>query len=98
MSAIPPDPDTMLTRPATSAALTEAGYPVATATLATKASRGGGPPYQKFGPRALYRWGVALDWAKTLLKDPVRSTSEFDAASRSSKRQVHKPGAADAAV
>ena len=29
------------------------------ATLATKATRGGGPPFQKFGSRALYRWADA---------------------------------------
>ena len=43
--------------------LTEAGFPVTEATLATKATRGGGPPFQKFGSRALYRWADALLWA-----------------------------------
>ena len=32
-------------------------------TLATKASRGGGPPYRLFGRKPLYRWGDGLDWA-----------------------------------
>ena len=47
-------------------------------TLATKATRGGGPPYQKFGSRALYRWGDALLWAKERLSAPRCSTSEGD--------------------
>ena len=46
---IPDDPDARLTRNAIAAALTEAGYPIRPATLATKASRGGGPPFRRFG-------------------------------------------------
>jgi hypothetical protein len=59
---IPDDPNVLLTRKVAAAALAEAGFPVAEKTLATKATRGGGPPFQKFGPRALYRWGDALQW------------------------------------
>ena len=40
-----PDPDTLLRRRPAAAALTEAGYPIAPATLATLACRGGGPRY-----------------------------------------------------
>ncbi len=53
---------------------------MATKTLATKATRGGGPPYSLFSGRALYRWGDALDWARALTTQPRRSTSEADAA------------------
>jgi hypothetical protein len=74
----PDSPDTLLTREATASALTAAGYPVATRTLATKATRGGGPAYSLFGGRALYRWGDALDWARSLTT-PRTSTSERDA-------------------
>jgi hypothetical protein len=42
--AIPSDPEMLLTREAMAQALTEAGFPISRATLATKASRGGGPP------------------------------------------------------
>lgn len=45
-------------------------------TLSTKASRGGGPPYYKFGSRALYRWADALAWAEARLGPPRCSTSE----------------------
>lgn len=57
------DPQQLLTREATAAALTAAGYPIAAKTLAGLATRGGGPPYGLFAGRALYRWSAALDWA-----------------------------------
>jgi hypothetical protein len=72
--------DTLLTRRDAAAALTAAGYPVARATLATRASRGGGPPFRRFGRVPLYRWGDLLDWAEGRLSPPMRSTSEADAA------------------
>ncbi len=80
---IPDDPNTRLTRDATAAALTEAGFPISVETLATWASRppkGGGPAYQLFGPRALYQWGTTLAWAQSRLSLPHRTTSERDAA------------------
>ena len=73
------NPEALLTRSATVAALTEAGFPVAPKTLATKATRGGGPPFRKFGPRALYKWADALAWAQSRLTAPRSSTSEADA-------------------
>jgi hypothetical protein len=72
------DPDILLTRRDAAAALKVAGYPVAPATLATRATRGGGPRYRKFGARPLYRWGDLLDWANSRLGPPVRSTAEAD--------------------
>ncbi|WP_353212573.1 hypothetical protein [Rhodovarius sp.] len=74
-----PNPDALLTRKAVAEALTAAGYPVASATLATKATRGGGAPYSLFSGRALYRWSDALAWAKSQMTAPRRSTSEVDA-------------------
>lgn len=59
--------DTLLTRVAVAAALTAAGFPVKAATLATKATRGGGPPYRLFGVRPLYRWGDSVAWAESRL-------------------------------
>ena len=78
-AGFPDDPEVLLTREATAAALTAAGFPVATKTLATKATRGGGPPYRVFSGRALYRWGDTLDWARGCLTPPRRSTSEAEA-------------------
>jgi hypothetical protein len=77
---IPDNPDLLLTRGRTAQALTEAGFPVKAKTLATKATRGGGPPYRKFGLRVLYRWGDALAWAEGRLSAAYCSTSERDAA------------------
>ncbi len=57
------DPNTLLRRRQCAAALSAAGYPTAETTLATKAVRGGGPPYRLFGRIPLYRWGEALAWA-----------------------------------
>ncbi len=76
---IPHSPDALLTWRATADALTENGYPTKAATLATKATRGGGPPYRRFGAVTLYRWGEALEWAQSRLSAPIRSTSELDA-------------------
>jgi hypothetical protein len=75
-----PDVDKLLTRREAAAALTAAGYPTAPATLATLASRGGGPVYHHYGSRVVYRWGDLLDWARSRLSAPMRSTSEADAA------------------
>jgi hypothetical protein len=73
--AVPLDRDALLTRAQLSAALGELGIPVAPTTLSTKAVRGGGPEYLKFGPHVLYRWGTAYDWAMARLT-PRASTSE----------------------
>jgi hypothetical protein len=83
VSLIPDDPNTRLRRTATAAALTAAGFPISDKTLATKASRGGGPPYRSFGRVPLYRWGDALAWAEGRLSAPRRSTSEADAQDQS---------------
>jgi hypothetical protein len=77
---VPQNPDALLTRPQTGAALRAAGFPIADKSLATRASRGGGPPYRRFGARVLYRWGDALAWAQARLSPPIGSTSELGAA------------------
>ena len=73
---LPDGLDTLLTRVRVASALSEAGYPVSPATLSTMATRGGGPPFAKWGPRAVYRWGDALDWARRRMSAPRSSTSE----------------------
>lgn len=77
---IPCDLNALLTRDATAIALTESGYPVSPKTLATRATRGGGPRFHRFGPRVLYRWRDVLDWAEGRLSPAMHSTSEADAA------------------
>lgn len=73
-----PEPDDLLTRNAGAAALTARGFPTAPATLATKASRGGGPLYRTYSGRALYRWADLLTWAEGRTSAPRNSTSEAD--------------------
>jgi hypothetical protein len=67
---IPESPDALLTRDQAAAALSESGFPVKPKTLAVRASRGGGPPYQLFGARALYRWRDLQLWAQSRLTVP----------------------------
>jgi hypothetical protein len=81
MSPIPDNPEALLTRHQTADDLTKAGFPVAHATLATKATRGGGPPYRLFGRKPLYRWADALAWAQGRCTEVRCSTSEHDTTS-----------------
>jgi hypothetical protein len=74
------DPDTLLRRRAAAAALTANGYPTAAATLATLASRGGGPAFRRYGRYPLYRWGDCVEWAQSRLGPVVCSTSEHQRA------------------
>jgi hypothetical protein len=72
-TALPqPDAEIRLNRAELAARLTEAGFPISEATLATKASHGDGPPYRLWGRQALYVWPSALDWARASLKEPRR--------------------------
>ena len=70
--------DTMLRRHELAAELTAHGFKIAAGTLATKATRGGGPPFRSFGRTPLYRWADALAWAESRLSAPRCSTSEAD--------------------
>lgn len=84
---IPDDPDALLRREDTAQALTASGYPTKAKTLATKATRGGGPPYRKYGPWPLYRWGDSIAWAKNRLGEPRYTTSEGPPPGRASDLQ-----------
>jgi hypothetical protein len=72
----PSDPETLLTRSELSDVLTKRGYPTPVATLATLASRGGGPRYRVYGRLALYKWGDAKAWAENRLSAPRAAASE----------------------
>ena len=74
-----PSPENLLTRTRAAHELTVAGYPTATATLATKACRGGGPLYRTYSGRALYRWSDLLAWAEARTSAPRHHTSELQA-------------------
>jgi hypothetical protein len=88
VSLVPHNPDALLTRGDAAVALTAAGFPIKATTLATKASRGGGPPFRRFGAKPLYRWGDALAWAQSRLSLPLGNTSDENADQRSSKYAV----------
>jgi hypothetical protein len=72
-------PETLLTREKAASALTDIGYVTSRATLATKATRGGGPPFKKYGTRPLYRWGDLLSWAEERCTSLRHSSSQADA-------------------
>jgi hypothetical protein len=84
--------DTLLRRREAADALTAAGYPVAPATLATMASRGGGPPHRVFGRIPLDRWGDLLAWAEGRCTAPRASTAEADAAASMNPRPHNVAG------
>ena len=90
---IPSDPETLLTGKALAGALTQRGFPISSATLTTRRTRGGGPPFRKFGPRVLYDWGESLEWARSKLSPAVNSTAQLDAA-----RQPERKAAGDSAA
>ena len=73
VNAAPTDPDIRLTRDQLAVALSAAGYPITSATLATRVSRGEGPPHAIWGSRVYYRWGDALEWAKSCYRPPQRA-------------------------
>ena len=69
-------PDALMTRSQLSEKLLLIGIRHAPATLATKAVRGGGPPYRVFGSKPMYRWGDALLWATSRLSALCANTAE----------------------
>jgi hypothetical protein len=56
--------------------LTSHGYRTAPATLAKLACIGGGPIFESFGRRPLYRETELLAWAQARSTGPRRSTSD----------------------
>jgi hypothetical protein len=69
--------DALLSRKETAEKLSAHGFVTTEATLATLATRGGGPPFQKWGQRCVYRWRNSLSWARSRLSNEVTSTSEL---------------------
>lgn len=67
-----------LTRDKAAEALSAAGFPITKATLATKATRGGGPPFRLFSRKPLYALEDLMAWAEGRLSKRVNSTSELD--------------------
>jgi hypothetical protein len=61
---VPPfDDDALLSTEELSAAFSSIfNLSMSAATLETRRSRGGGPPYEKYGKYVRYRWGTARTW------------------------------------
>lgn len=78
MLDLPPSDNALLTREGTAKALTDAGFPIKPATLATMATRLGGPPYLIFGRTPLYRWRTSLAWAHARLATPRSRSAAAD--------------------
>jgi hypothetical protein len=73
------DPGTFFTRPQLSDTLEECGIPLSADTLATKATRGGGPPFRIFGKSAVYQWADVVEWVRETMGEPACTTAEHRA-------------------
>ena len=62
-----------LTRKELATFLSGQGYPITAGTLAVYASKGGGPPYYKFGHQCMYDDFKALAWARN--RAPERTST-----------------------
>jgi len=71
------DDDALLSPQQLTEELAELGLNVAVPTLASLRTRGGGPPFRKFGKAVRYTWGSSLAWARSRLSPAVSSTSEL---------------------
>ncbi len=71
-----PENERRLTRAEAATFLSERGFRVAYATLNKYATVGGGPVYESFGRRPLYRPADLLAWVASRSSGPRRSTSE----------------------
>jgi hypothetical protein len=75
-----PENERPLTRAEAAAYLSERGYRVAYATLNKYATVGGGPAFETFGRRPLYRPDELLAWVASKTTGPRRNTSDKQAA------------------
>lgn len=64
------------TRPEAAEFLLSQGFPITKGTLGKLACIGGGPAYQKFGKRVLYKESDLLGWATSRLSAPITNTSQ----------------------
>jgi hypothetical protein len=75
-----PDNERRLSRAEAAAFLSERGFRVAYATLNKYATVGGGPIFESFGRRPLYKPADLMAWVAEKTSGPRRSTSEQVAA------------------
>jgi hypothetical protein len=74
------DPDRYYDRNAAAEAAKAEGLPLSPKSLATMATRGGGPRMRHFGRRVVYRGSDLITWIESRLSASIGSTSEADAA------------------
>ena len=74
------DVEMRLSRKEASEFLSKRGYRVAVQTLAKYATLGGGPVFESFGRKALYKPDDLLAWVASRSSGPRRSTSDLKAA------------------
>jgi hypothetical protein len=91
------DDDQYLRRKQLADAFQTRGYPCTEKSLATRACRGNGPPYQLWGGRIpIYPWGNARAWAEANLSTLQCSTYEADLQCRLECRQIASAAVDDA--
>ena len=100
MSDTASPPPRLTTTDAVNYLLTRHGIRVAKSTMKQWAWRGGGPGFQKSGPRRLYPVEQLDVWAKRRLTPVVGSTSELtslltDVAPNTAAKRVARVGTAD---
>ena len=62
--------ETWLSRQELSEAYGNEGFKCSATTLQAYAARRVGPPYERWGNRARYQWGPALQWARARINQP----------------------------
>ena len=75
-----PDNERRLTRAEAAAVLSDRGYRVAYATLNKYAVGGGGPTFESFGRKPLYRPTDLMAWVASKTTGPRRHSSDNQAA------------------
>jgi hypothetical protein len=73
-------PDPALDTKEASGFLTDHGFKTSPATLNKYRCIGGGPQYDLFGRKPIYRPPALLEWARSRTKFGLRSTSDMQAA------------------
>jgi hypothetical protein len=73
----------LLRREQAAAFLSERGFKTSPKTLASMATRGGGPRFRRFGRFPVYTPADLLRWAEARLGPVVASTAELDHARKS---------------
>jgi hypothetical protein len=77
-AALPFDPNRRYTRKQLAQVLTDLGFPTTRATLQTLVSRGGGPPFERYGRWSLYLGKTALAWAESRCRPVCSPNRERD--------------------